>query len=156
MTAGNYLKNDADYDDTCNPAAHYRTSVGSLYISAAGLLKLGMMLANEGEADGVRILDAATVHEMQVNQRILPGSTVSCDSPYGLNLYRLTAQDGTLWYGHQGRWEGLTADLFYEKGSRTVLLLILNGAKKETGREINRHAETAIDFLTAQLSPILE
>lgn len=156
MSANNYLKNDASFDDTCNPSAHYRTSVGSLYISASGLLKLGMMLANEGEIDGVHILNAATVHEMELDQRVLPGSTVTGESPYGLNLYRFAAGDGTLWYGHQGRWEGMTADLFYEKGSRTVLLLILNGGKKATGREINRHAENAIEFLTERLAPIVE
>ncbi len=156
MSANNYLKNDAEYDDTCNPSAHYRTTVGSLYISATGLLKLGMMLANEGEMDGVRILSAATVHEMELDQRALPLSSVAGESPYGLNLYRFTAQDGTVWYGHQGRWEGLTVDLFYEKGSRTVLLLILNGAKKETGRELSRPAEKAIEFLTERLAPIVE
>lgn len=156
MSANNYLKNDANFDDTCDPAAHYRTSVGSLYISASGLLKLGMMLANEGEIDGVHILNAATVHEMELDQRVLPSSSVTGESPYGLNLYRFTAGDGTVWYGHQGRWEGMTADLFYEKGSRTVLLLILNGGKKVTGREINRHAESAIQFLTERLAPIVE
>lgn len=44
-TAENYLWDDGAYDDTCDPANHYRASVGSLYISAADLEKLGTVLA---------------------------------------------------------------------------------------------------------------
>lgn len=145
-TAAAYLKDGLEYEDTCDPDRHYRSSVGSLYISAVGLEKLGMALAGDGSVDGVRLLAPETVRLMREDQRIIPGSTVTGESPYGLCLYRHT-MDWDVWYGHQGRWEGMLADVFFEPATRTVVVFIANGVKREPGREVASLAESALEFI---------
>lgn len=145
MSAAKYLKEDAEaYDDTCDPDNHYRYSVGSLFISLAGLEKLGVMFANGGVVDGVRILSADSVLAMQLDQSTLLDSSVTCESPYGLCTLRYTCE-GVTWYGHQGRWMGLLTDLFYEPISQTVLVFVMNGTPKGAmGREVNGRVENTM------------
>lgn len=133
LTGGAYLRDDQHYDDTCAPFAHYRASVGGLYISVKGLEAIGAMLANGGEYRGVRILREGSVRLMGQNQADWPGSTVEGQSPYGLNTYRLIL-DGVTWYGHQGFWSGRLADLFYEPESRTAVVLVMNGSARTVGK----------------------
>ncbi|MBR6187007.1 MAG: beta-lactamase family protein [Clostridia bacterium] len=145
MSANKYLKEDAEnYDDTCNPDKHYRYSVGSLFISLSGMEKLGVMLANNGEVDGVRILSADSVFTMRMDQSTLLDSSVTGESPYGLCTLRYEVE-GVTWYGHQGRWMGLLTDLFYEPISQTVLVFVMNGTPKGAmGRDVNLRVENAM------------
>lgn len=144
--AADYLKDGLGYEDTCDPDSHYRASVGSLYISASGLETLGRALAGNGSAAGISLLAPETVRMMREDQRLFPGSTVTGESPYGLCLYRYT-MDWDTWYGHQGRWEGLLVDVFFEPATQTVLVFIANGVKREPGREVASLAETALEFI---------
>lgn len=153
-SAESYLKDDADFDNTCNPDRHYRTSVGSLYISAEGLEKLGLILAC-GEAEGVRLLNEETARMMRVDQRLIPEGNVMAQSPYGLCVYRYDL-GWDQWYGHQGRWEGLLVDVFFEPYTETVMVFIANGVKKEPGREVSSYAEETICFISPWTDFIVE
>ena len=146
-----YVEIDAaEYDDTCDPDSHYRTSVGSLYISLSGLEKLGIALAGDGTADGVRALSGYAVRLMRLDQASLPGSSVTADSPFGLCVRRFTNTDGIAWYGHQGRWEGLLTELFFEPDTQTVVVLVLDGVQpSNNGFGLHRRAEDALCFASA-------
>lgn len=153
-SAESYLADDADFDNSCNPARHYRTSVGSLYISAEGLGKLGQVLAC-GEADGVRLLSEETVRMMRLDQRLLTDSGITAESPYGLCVYRYDL-GWDQWYGHQGRWEGLLTDVFFEPYTQTVMVFIANGVKKEPGLEVSAYVEEIIRFIAPWTDFIVE
>ncbi len=143
-----YVEIDAkEYDDTCDPDNHYRASVGSLYISLAGLEKLGQALAGDGTVDGVRLLSEYAVRLMRQDQASLPGSSVTGESRYGLCVSHFTGKDGVTWYGHQGRWEGLLTDLFFEPDTQTVVVFVLDGAKPgNNGQDIHPRAEDALEY----------
>ena len=143
-----YVEIDAkEYDDTCDPDSHYRASVGSLYISLKGLEKLGQVLAGDGTADGVRVLSSQAVRQMRLDQSRLPGSSVSASSPYGLCVTHFTDENGVTWYGHQGRWEGLLTDLFFEPETQTVMVFVLDGVKAaNNGQGIHPRAEDALKY----------
>ncbi len=145
MKAEKYLEEDrASYENTCDPDGHYHASVGSLYISLSGLEKIGQALACGGAANGARILSPQAAAEMRADQRLVPGSTVTGESPYGLAMYRFTASDGLEWYGHQGRWEGLLADLFVEPRSNTAAVLVMNGVARSGAGELDARAERVL------------
>lgn len=154
QSAAGYLRVDAGYDDTCDPDTHFRTTVGSLYISLQGLEALGAMLANEGSYQGVRLLRPGSVHLMQMNQARLSGS-VTGESPYGLNTYRYVL-DGVTWYGHQGWWSGRLADLFYEPESRTAVVLVMTGNDRTVGTvspEVAAQMERTLRFIAPWIDP---
>lgn len=146
ISAESYLEDDAAYEDSCNPDAHYRAAVGGLYISASGLETLGMALAGGGQASGVQLLSPEMARMMQLDQSLVAGSSVTAESPYGLCLYRLNL-DGDVWYGHQGRWEGLVVDLFFERETETVVVLVANGVRRKLGLEICPQGGAAIRFV---------
>ncbi len=149
QSAERYIETDAaEYDGACDPAGHYRASVGGLYISLSGLEKIGVALAGDGSVDGVRLLTPGSVRLMRRDQRQVPGSTVSASSPYGLGVCRVEI-GGRTWYGHQGRWEGLLADLFWEPESETVVVFVMNGlAVSFSGKEIATRPERAINYIS--------
>ena len=153
MTAAKYIKEDEkNYEDTCDPDKHYRSSVGSLYISLAGLEKIGVMLARGGEVDGKRILSEDSVFMMGQDQATRIDSTVTGESPYGLCTLRYEVE-GVTWYGHQGRWMGLLTDLFYEPESQTVLVFVMNGTPRgSVGRDVNQRVENAMIHITPWLN----
>ena len=145
MKAEKYLEEDREScEDTCDPDHHYHTSVGSLYISLSGLEKIGQMLACGGIAGNVRLLSPQAAAEMRADQRTVRGTTVTVESPYGLNIYRFTASDGRTWYGHQGRWQGLLADLFVEPDSHTAVVLVMNGVGRSGSGELDGKAERVL------------
>ncbi|MBQ7520967.1 MAG: beta-lactamase family protein [Clostridia bacterium] len=145
MKAEKYLAEDREnYQDTCDPDSHYHLSVGSLYISLSGMEKIGQVLACGGAAGGVRLLTPQAAAEMRMDQRFVRGTTVTGESPYGLAMYRFTASDGRTWYGHQGRWEGLLADLFVEPDSRAAVVLVMNGVGRSGSGELDGKAERVL------------
>ena len=143
-----YVEIDAnEYDDTCDPDSHYRASVGSLYISLRGMEKLGQVLAGDGTAEGVRILSGQAVYQMRLDQSRLPESSVTGSSPYGLCVTHFTDANGVIWYGHQGRWEGVLADLFFEPETQTVVVFLLDGVKAaNNGQGMHPRAEDALIY----------
>ena len=102
------------YHDDCDPRKNTDQTVGGLYISVEGLSRVAQMLLSGGEYGGVRLLKETTVREMEAAQKDLPGTSVHCDSPYGLSLARVDDLGGGPWYGHQGRYHGLVANVYYQ------------------------------------------
>ena len=109
------------YNNTADPLGNNGYTVGKLYISTEGLTKLAQMMYYNGALNGKRILKASTVKLMEADQ---PGLA---DSRYGLGTVRLEDFDGGTWYGHQGRYSGLTSNVYYQRETGVTMALILDG-----------------------------
>ena len=116
-----------DFDDTCNPIEHTDRTSGALYISANGLIRIISMLEQGGELDGVRILKEATIQEMMMDQRTVPGTSVYAESKYGLSMARVEGMPGGTWYGHQGQMEGLSSNIYFQPATGLSIAVIANG-----------------------------
>ena len=125
-----------DYNDVCDPRRNTDNTSGHLYISANGLIRMAMMLENGGELDGVRILGEDSVRLMMAEQHLIPGSSVTGESRYGLGMVRVAGMPGGLWYGHQGRWQGLTSNVYFQPDTGLCLVVIANGYNAETVDEV--------------------
>jgi len=121
-----------DYEDTCDPRAHTDITSGSLYISANGLIRIVMMLSGGGELDGVRILPEETVQLMMQEQHLIEGSSVRAESRYGLCLARVEGMPGGTWYGHQGRWQGLSCNAYFQPDTGLCVAVFANGYSAKT------------------------
>ena len=126
-SAAKELETFSEYDDSCNPRAHTNITSGGLYISPNGLIRIVMMLENGGELNGVRILRAETIRTMMQPQHTISGSSVKADSPYGLCLHRVEGMPGGTWYGHQGRWQGLSCNAYFQPDTGLSVAVIANG-----------------------------
>ena len=107
-----------DYPD---PAGNNGYTVGRLYINASSLTRLARMMLNGGELDGVRVLKEETVRLMEADQADL------ADSPYGLSTVRLSQFPRGVWYGHQGRYSGLSSNVYYQRETGITAAIIMNG-----------------------------
>lgn len=117
---------DRPWDDQINPDRHFNLTFGSLWITSRDLCRIGMMLENGGELDGVRILSPQSVEQMMSSQVGRGG--VQIDSPYGLCVNRMTnLVKGRLVYGHQGMFDSVVANLYFEPNSGLVFALAING-----------------------------
>ena len=108
---------------------HVFASAGAgLWTTANDQLKFYKMLMNLGLGDnGVRILKEETVRLMERDQSSLPGSSVRCESPYGLGMARVTDVGAHPWYGHQGRYLGLVSNLYYQPDTGLTFAFIATG-----------------------------
>ena len=150
-SAGKFLEDDAwDSETTCDPYRHYSVAAGSCYISLAGLEKLGRMMAGMGEVDGVRLLSEDAVRMMMTDQSTIPGSGVTVQSPYGLCVCRFQGNN-YMWYGHQGRLEGLMIDVFMEPETQTVVVFVLNGVGGANGQEVGYWPQQALAYVEAHM-----
>ncbi len=136
QTASRALKNIENYDDTCDPRWHTDRTVGSLYISPNGLIRIISMLQRGGEIDGVRILQEETVNTMMQDQDEIGGSSVNCKGRYGLCLDRVKNMPGGTWYGHQGRLNGLSANIYFQPDTGLSIAVIANGYTAYTQDEV--------------------
>ena len=109
------------YRNRADPAGNCGYTVGRLYTNALGLTRLAEMMLGGGAWNGIRILSEETVRLMEADQ---PGLA---KSPYGLSNVRETRFPGGTWYGHQGRYSGLSANVYYQRETGAVLVMILNG-----------------------------
>ncbi len=121
-----------EYDDSCNPRAHTNITSGGLYISPSGLIRIVMLLENGGELEGVRLLREETVQLMMAQQHLVPGSSVRAESPYGLCIYRAEGFPGGTWYGHQGRWQGLSSNAYFQPDTGLCIVVFANGYSAQT------------------------
>lgn len=127
ITAQKAIASLESYDDTCAPREHIEYTVGGLFISANGLSRFISMLQMNGELDGQRILAADSIRLMEADQDKIDGSSVSCPGTYGLGMARVTGLPGGVWYGHQRRKEGLSANAYYQKETGLTVVVIANG-----------------------------
>ncbi len=109
------------FNNRADPEGNNGYTVGKLYINTASLTRLGQMMLNGGELDGVRILNADTVALMEADQ---PGLAAS---PYGLSTVRHRQFPRGTWYGHQGRYSGLTSNIYYQRETGISLALVMDG-----------------------------
>lgn len=109
------------YNNKADPKGNNGYTVGKMYINASSLTKLAQMMYNGGELDGVRILKSATVQLMESDQKLL------AESPYGLSTVRLNQFDRGTWYGHQGRYSGLSSNIYYQRETGITMALIMDG-----------------------------
>lgn len=115
------------YEDTANPDAHYRTTVGSLWMRSRDLAKLTSLLCEGGELEGTRLLQETSVNEMMENQMSL-GKSVVGPSSYGLHIERQdTIIPGVVLYGHQGTGDGMIVNSYFEPDSGFVITILTNG-----------------------------
>ena len=134
-TAENEFETFKDYDDSCFPALHTNITSGSLYISVNDLVRIVQLLQNGGELDGVRILTEDSVQLMMMPQHLIEGSSVTGESPYGLCITTVDDLPGGTWYGHQGMWQGLTSNAYFQPDTGLCIAIIANGynANKKSG-----------------------
>lgn len=109
------------YNNKADPKGNNGYTVGKLYINAASMTRLAQMMLGGGELNGVRILKADTVKLMESDQKLL------ADSPYGLSTVRLYQFDRGTWYGHQGRYSGLSSNIYYQRETGITMALVMNG-----------------------------
>ena len=110
-----------NYNNTADPRKNNGYTVGGLYINTESLTKLARMMLSGGELDGVRILNRATVSLMEADQ---PGLAAS---KYGLGTVRLNQFPRGTWYGHQGRYLGLTSNVYYQIDTGITVALVMDG-----------------------------
>ena len=109
------------FNQKADPAGNCGYTVGRLYISAESLTRLAQMMLSGGELQGVRILKADTVALMEADQLGLAAS------PYGLATVRQRQFARGTWYGHQGRYSGLSSNVYYQRETGLTLALVMNG-----------------------------
>ena len=112
---------NAAYSNKADPRGNNGDTVGRLYINTASLTKLAQMMISGGELNGVRILNRDTVSLMEADQ---PGLA---ESRYGLSTVRLNQFPRGTWYGHQGRYSGLSSNVYYQIDTGITLALVMNG-----------------------------
>ena len=136
------------YNDTCDPRQNTDKTVGSLYISVEGMSRLAQLLLNGGVYGGRRCLREATVRLMEKDQQALPGSSMHCDSPYGLGMIRVEDAGAYPWYGHQGRYLGLVANLYYQPATGLTFAMAVtayNGSSVNNVANITRRMLKLLD-----------
>ena len=113
------------FNNRADPAANNGYTVGRLFISTASMTRLAQMMLNRGILNGTRILNSDTVALMEADQ---PGLA---ESRYGLSTVRLPQFDRGTWYGHQGRYSGLSSNVYYQPATGITLALIMNGYEQK-------------------------
>ncbi len=111
----------AAYNNTADPRGNNGYTVGRLYINTESLTKLAQMMLRGGELNGARILQRETVSLMEADQ---PGLAAS---DYGLSNVRHSQFPRGTWYGHQGRYSGLTSNVYYQLDTGITMALVMNG-----------------------------
>lgn len=115
-----------DWDAAVDPDRHYRINVGSLWMRPTDLCKIGILLCEGGTYQNTTLLQPETVQEMMSEQRGKGGITAK--TPYGLCIHHVTTLLGTkTLYGHQGLYDGIVCNLYYDPETRFVFVLCSNG-----------------------------
>ncbi len=116
---------ERSFNRKADPEGNNGYTVGRLYINASSLTRLAQMMLSGGEFYGTRVLNAETVALMEADQ---PGLA---PSRYGLGTVRLGQFEGGTWYGHQGRYSGLSSNVYYQRETGLTVALVMNGYKQE-------------------------
>jgi len=113
---------------------------GNLRISGNDLSKLFLMLMNQGNYNGISILQDSTVNRMMAMQWQYNGSNgnnyYGLFRSWGLGMHRITntaSQDvvlsgSTLMFGHPGEAYGLISDAYIDTSRKVGLVFITNGS----------------------------
>ncbi len=127
---------------------NYRGVAGGLYISANNLSKIMKMLMNKGMYEGIKILEATTVMEMEKVQ----WEGIPTDPTYrkkGLQMIILDQFTEKPLKGHFGNAYGLRSFMLYNENGG--LIFLCNGANFITDEEhMTSLQEQVIEFLVKQ------
>ncbi len=137
---------ERDFFLTADPAGNCGYTVGRLFINASSLTALSHMMLGGGALNGVRVLEEDTV-------KLMEEDVTPAQSPYGLGQVRYGGLAGGTWYGHQGRYSGLTSNIYYRKEDGLTLALILNGYDYALKDNIVLPAYTILSNTDTLLSP---
>jgi CubicO group peptidase (beta-lactamase class C family) len=96
---------------------------GQLRTSSLQLARFLIAIMQNGEIDGVRILNSATVDAMTTVQ--YPGVTVIPGLEWGLGLFRWDTGNGWMW-GHQGGFYGVYTEMYYHKAENFGQIMLSN------------------------------
>ena len=125
------------WDGGVNPDTHYRITIGSLWMRAEDLCRIGMLLCNGGFYHGVTLLQQETVEMMMEEQRGKGGITAK--TPYGLCMHHeLTLVNGKILYGHQGLSNGILVNLYYDPETRFVFAFCSNGCHNRLDNRVGK------------------
>jgi len=92
---------------------------GQLRTTAISLAKFLWMNMNNGNFDGVQLLDTSTI--ALIRSSVMPG----VDPTQGLIWYRYTDDTGT-WWGHSGGDTGVSTDMFFNESTQTGVIVLTN------------------------------
>lgn len=119
---------DEEYFSNIPLGQMYRLGHGDLMITAEGLAKVGMILANEGRLAGRQILRSSTVDRMH------KPIVLTSDQPpiiRGLGVQRFdTILPGMSLWGHQGNAYGMIGGLFYNTKNNWGVAILTNGCSQ--------------------------
>lgn len=126
-----YRLREHKYKEEIDVDLDYMDSYGGVWIRGEDLCRIGIMMCDWGVIDGERILEEETLRQM-----IAPQPGITEETPYGLNVERVTTLvSGKTVYGHQGMANGVLCNLYYDPETRFVFALLTNGtnvnAKKD-------------------------
>ena len=134
------------YDDTSNPEAHYRTTVGSMWIRSRDLAKYMVALCGDGTVDGVRLLSENSLMMMRADQKTL-NKSVTGDSNYGLFLERnKTLIEGKTFYGHQGMLKGAFLNTYFDPETQFVFVILCNGCSMSRSDYVSAMARNMLKY----------
>ncbi|MDP4710548.1 MAG: beta-lactamase family protein [Saprospiraceae bacterium] len=115
---------------------------GSLRSTAADLAVFARMLMNEGNYEGVQVLEPSSVQSMMERHWVYQnGNGDTWENfflAYGYGIHHLTNTSGAdiifpdrLMSGHPGIAYGLLSDMYFDKASGSGIIFITNGSKQE-------------------------
>ncbi len=136
---------EREFNLYADPVDNCGYTVGRLFINASSLSVLAQMMIDGGTYGGVRILNESTV-------RLMESDTTPAQSPYGLGQVRLDRFPGGTWYGHQGRYGGLSSNVYYQKENGVVMVLILNGYDYRLENNVVLPAVTVLSNMDALMT----
>ena len=125
------------WDAGVNPDTHYRITIGSLWMRATDLCRIGMFLCDGGCYNGVTLLQSETVEMMMDEQRGKGG--ITANTPYGLCVHheRTLVNEKTL-YGHQGLSSGILVNLYFDPETRFVFVFCSNGCHNRLDNRVGK------------------
>ncbi|MBQ9211859.1 MAG: beta-lactamase family protein [Clostridia bacterium] len=123
------------WDSSVNPDKHYRLTVGSLWMKPTDLCRIGMLMLNAGELDGVRLLEEDTVAQMMESQE--GKGDITAKTPYGLCTHREeTLLPGKVLYGHQGMSGAVLCNMYFDPETELVFVLCTNGCNNQMSNHV--------------------
>ena len=113
------------------PLRAYRSGAGGLYSTAADYLRFARMLANGGELDGIRLLQASTVDQMMQDQLAgfdPPVAYPEAGEGFGLGGYVVTDTAKSTRPGSHGQfgWSGAASTWFTIDRSRGLVIVLMS------------------------------
>lgn len=142
MTMDSMALTHTDYVEDCE--RHYTYTAGGLSISAMDLAKILMVIAGDGSAGGVQVLQPETVAMMRTLQNNVGSVTVDADRGLNLNIIQDALVNGRTLIGHQGKAYGMICAAYCDPTDQTGVVLLTNGCDDSTFNSVARVARAVM------------